>query len=439
MDPEHVFQRIVREYQIPCASSLPGSTTGQRVPALAIRLVECEQHTYLVLYPASQNFSLERFSRAFGSCRLVEETPLVGETDASDEPLALNSAGHVHLLIDEALSEAEYLLYPGDGKRSDMIIALDPLLSLNSADKMGLMFTETSSVNEPMPDYPGPQLADRLRQLHELPPMPETVTRLLGLRDRHEVNASYLIDIIDKDPVLTAQIISYANSAFFGQAGSVVSLKDAVFRVLGVNAVVDLALGLSVGRVLSIPHEGPLGARRLWRHAIYSAALMQKLALQMPWGERPDIGNAYLCGLLHDIGLFVLGHLFREEHASLSRLANTHPGQDIHTLEYRLMGVSHCELGQMAMRLWQMPAVLTAVVRHHHDPGYAGEEAVLVRLLSVVECLLAPHGLTDTVEQELDEALLAELGLEEETVILAADAVIQSGETLEQLAGQLCA
>jgi len=269
--------------------------------------------------------------------------------------------------------------------------------------------------------------------------MPETVSRLLGLRNRHEVNAGYLLDIIDKDPMLSAQIISYANSAFFGQAGSVVSLKDAVFRVLGVNAVVDLALGLSVGRVLSIPHDGPLGARRLWRHAIYSAALMQKLALLMPWGERPDIGNAYLCGLLHDIGLFVLGFLFREEHASLTRLANAHPQQDILTLEYRLMGVSHCELGQMAMRLWEMPAVLNTVVRHHHEPGYTGADATLIRLLCVVECLLAPHGLSDTIEQELSEELLAQLGLEEETVILAADEVIQSGETLEHLAGQLCA
>ncbi|MDZ7804011.1 HDOD domain-containing protein [Thiohalophilus sp.] len=285
----------------------------------------------------------------------------------------------------------------------------------------------------------GMKLAERMRRLRDLPPLPETVIRILALRQHEEVNARDLIDIVEQDPVLAAQLISYANSAFFTHHSPVTAIDDAVLRVVGVSPALELALGLSVGRVLHISTDGVLGARRLWRHATYSAALMQQLAGQIPAAKRPDPGTAYLCGLLHDIGLFVLGYLFPQEHQALSQLVQRHPDVALNRLEYNLMGVSHGELGQMAMRYWDMPQMLATVARHHHNTDYDGEHETLIGLLNLVEALLSSQGLTDTPVLELDEALLERLGLEEENVILIADEVIQAGDSLEQLARQLCA
>lgn len=284
----------------------------------------------------------------------------------------------------------------------------------------------------------GMTLADRMRCLRDLPPLPETIIRILALRQHEQINARELVEIVEQDPVLAAQLISYANSAFFSHASSVTSIQDAVLRVVGVTPAMDLAVGLSVGRVLQIPHEGVLGARRLWRHATYSAALMQQLAGQMPAAGRPDPGTAYLCGLLHDIGLFVLGLLFPQEHRALNQLVQQHPEVALNRFEYNLMGVSHGELGQMAMRYWDMPEVLATVARHHHNASYSGEHDTLIGLLNLAESLLSSQGLTDTPVLELDESLLEKLGFEEESVILIADGVIQAGDGLEQLARQLC-
>lgn len=285
----------------------------------------------------------------------------------------------------------------------------------------------------------GMKLADRMRRLRDLPPLPDTVISILALRQHEEVNARELIDIVEQDPILAAQLISYANSAFFTHHSEVTSIEDAVLRVVGVSPAMDLALGLAVGRVLHIPSGGVLGARRLWRHATYSAALMQQLAGQMPAAGRPGPGTAYLCGLLHDIGLFVLGFLFPQEHHVLSQLVQQHPDVILNRLEYNLMGVSHGELGQMAMRYWDMPEVLATVARHHHNTDYHGEHEILIGLLNLVESLLSPQGLTDTPVQELDESLLDRLGLAEEAVIITADEVIQAGDSLDQMARQLSA
>lgn len=125
---------------------------------------------------------------------------------------------------------------------------------------------------------------ERVKALHSLPPMPETASEILRLRSIPDVKVEIIVSVIEKDPILVAQIIRYANSAFFGQVGSVKSLKDAIFRVLGVDAVMNMALALSVGTTFKIPKYGPVGAKAIWKSSIYAASLMQRFSMLMPWG-----------------------------------------------------------------------------------------------------------------------------------------------------------
>ena len=83
--------------------------------------------------------------------------------------------------------------------------------------------------------------------------------------------------------------------------------------MLGVDAVMNMALALSVGSTFKISQSGPVGSNAIWKSSIYAASLMQRLSMLMPWGERPNPGTAYLVGLLHDVGMLVLGHLFTAE------------------------------------------------------------------------------------------------------------------------------
>ena len=234
--------------------------------------------------------------------------------------------------------------------------------------------------------------------------------------------------------------MSYANSAFFGQAGSIKSLKDAIFRVLGVDAVMNMALALSIGTTFKIPKSGPIGAKAIWQSSVYSAALMQRITMLMPWGQRPNPGTAYLVGLLHDIGLLVLGHLFPEEYQELNHYLGENSEEKIVTAEEHVLGITHTEVGKMVMRLWNMPDELIAVTTNHHKINYHGEHEEYIQLLVIVESLLTPHGLAHgDYAQELPAHLLEKLSLDEEEVIIAADEVLQEGEIIKTLAQQMCA
>lgn len=281
---------------------------------------------------------------------------------------------------------------------------------------------------------------ERVKALHSLPPMPETATQILQLRAIPDVKVEKIVEVIEKDPMLAAQIVSYANSAFFGQSGSVKSLKDAIFRVLGVDAVMNMALALSVGSTFSIPKDGPIGAKAIWKSSAYSASLMQRLSMLMPWGERPNPGTAYLVGLLYDIGLLVVGHLFTDEYIELNNYLENNDDVDIYKAETDVLGITHIEVGKMVLRMWNMPEELITVSTYFTDKNYSEGDIKYIQLLSVVKTLLSPHGLTfGRNSEELLLGSLENLHLDEEDVIIAADEVIQEGGTIKNLVKQMCA
>jgi HD-like signal output (HDOD) protein len=151
-------------------------------------------------------------------------------------------------------------------------------------------------------------------------------------------------------------------------------------------------------------------------------------------------GTAYLVGLLHDIGLLVLGHLFPEEYQRLNQLLEDDADLKILDAEETIFGVTHTEIGKIVMRLWNMPDELIAVTTYHHNSHFQGEHEDYVQLLVIVESLLSQHGLArDDYEQEMPVDFLEKLHLDEEDVILAADEVLQESQIIQELARQMCA
>lgn len=283
-------------------------------------------------------------------------------------------------------------------------------------------------------------LKERVSSLHSLPAMPETASAVLNLRTIPDVNIEEVLDVIEKDPLLVAQIIRYANSAFFGQTGSINSLKDAVFRVLGLDTVMNMALALSVGASFTTPNYGPVGALSVWKSSMYSAALMQRLTMLMPWGERPNPGTAYLVGLLNNIGLFVLGHLFTEEYEIFNNHLEKFKEEDFVSAEANILGISHLNLGKKVMRMWNMPEEIIAAMGGTDDIELQDEHKQYLDLLAIVNILLSRHELSFTDHSVHSFAdLLSNLKLDESDVLFAADEILQEAGVIDDLVKQMCA
>ena len=240
----------------------------------------------------------------------------------------------------------------------------------------------------------------RIEQVYELPTMPEMGRRIMLLQSDPNAGALQLANIVQLDPSLAAQVIRYASSAYYGYRGRINNIHDAISRVLGYDLVLNLALGLAAGRSFRIPDGGPLGLTRFWEHAILSAVLTQKIGAGVPGERRPKSGFSYLCGLLHDFGVLLLGHLFLPEFRLLNKFAAAHPDKTLTELEGRLLGMGgardvlamgHARIGAWLMQAWKMPDSIVMTLLEHHNPDYRGEHEVVVHLLQLTDFLLL-HG-----------------------------------------------
>ncbi|MGD9386360.1 MAG: HDOD domain-containing protein, partial [Thioalkalispiraceae bacterium] len=305
---------------------------------------------------------------------------------------------------------------------------------------IGSSFSEPNRLAQPgIKHRPQLSIKDKIKKLERLPAMPDMPSRILDIRNDPNSTVDDLVAIVETDMSLSAQIIRYANSAIFTNSIQVVSLKDAIFRVLGYETVLHLSLGYALGRVFKLPASGPLGQENFWKHATYSAALAQQLAAAMPRNIRPKSGIAYLAGLLHDVGFLVLNLFFKHEYTWLNKMLAANPDSSILDTEARILGTTHNQLGQWLMQAWNMPEELTVTVAEHHNLDYTGTHAEYALLLNLTERLLKMHGMSDADTDEIPNELLEKLGLSEEEVFLITDEVLQGGETLKEMATSVSA
>lgn len=393
---------------------------------------------FIVLNPATHKFYLSQLNKVTGK----NFSPIEKKEENKINTHLLKAMPHslkneVHVFIDEALEYQDELFVINEN--TAYAIKIKQLQKLTNDKLIGISFSEELKINMDIDKVPL-SFKERVKALHSLPPMPETASEILRLRSVPDVKVEQIVEVIEKDPILVAQIVSYANSAFFGQTGSIKSLKDAIFRVLGVDAVLNMALALSVGSTFKMPKNGLIGSKAVWKSSVYSASLMQRLSMLMPWGERPNPGTAYLVGLLNDVGLLVMGHLFPEEYFELNDYLEKNEDVNIFEAENHVLGISHLEVGKMVMRMWNMPEELIAVAEYFSHKECSDEHSKYIELLTVVKTLLIPHGLAfGNFQEGLPLELLEDLNLDEEEVIVAADEVLSEGEIIKNLVNQMCA
>lgn len=276
-------------------------------------------------------------------------------------------------------------------------------------------------------------LRERISQIDDLPSIPDMALRILELRDDPDATVEQLVEIIQMDPAMAAQVIRYANSPLYGQHGTIDSLQDAIFRVLGFETVLYLALGSALAKAFKLPSDGPFGLKTFWGNAVFSAALVQRVANLHGRELNIKPGAAYLCGLLHNIGYLVLAMLFESEYFWLNKVLTAKPEFPVTAMEYQLLGTSHTELAKLLMESWNLPEEIITVAKEHHNLEYEGDYANTVHLVQVCDQLLRSHNLSDADGSEISLDLCSKLKLDDSELYLAMDDVLESSDMLESM------
>ncbi|MFW6059839.1 MAG: HDOD domain-containing protein [Phycisphaeraceae bacterium] len=224
-----------------------------------------------------------------------------------------------------------------------------------------------------------------LRQIDSLPTLPVIATRLLSLTANDDARAQDVIDLVSADPPLTAKVLSLCRAADRGVQESAVTIERAVL-LLGFNAIRNAVLSVKVfemfgSHVSAFEAQGPKrtpavvgepgrgGAQMesrasqdddarfdrvaFWSHSLAVAILAEQIAKAHRDPELPA-DEAFVCGLLHDVGKLALDHVLPRAFARIVELADLNQG-NIAEFERKLVGIDHHTAGKRLAEQWQLP------------------------------------------------------------------------------------
>jgi len=226
-------------------------------------------------------------------------------------------------------------------------------------------------------------------QVDTLPLLPSVLVRVLSLDADSDDYFDQLVELASREPNLAVRLLRYANSAMSAPGRPIHTLHQAAMRI-GTQECTHMVTALAVARVFvpSTPAQ-----RDLWRHSLLVAHVSRLLA-RHACNRREARELSYIAGLLHDIGRFAMFKVASGDLLKVSEADWASPAELLAT-EERLLGYDHSELGGLVCERWQMPALLTQVVRlHHRNPlpvveGAVMEQLRIVRLADAVAVQLA--------------------------------------------------
>lgn len=219
-------------------------------------------------------------------------------------------------------------------------------------------------------------------QTRHLPPLSMTANRLLQAVSDDDIDLKELAGIIEQDPGLAARIVGLANSAYFSQPAPVYSVEDAIIRVLGLNMVKSLALGITMAGVFEVERCPAFDLAGYWYEALAAAQLLQLLVITLPASNRPDPNGLYLAGLFHNLGTLLLVHLVPDLYSDVLRQRLPAGSPDLLALERERLGVDHREAGAWLAGKWHLPEFVRELMSSlGRDNNNDGRFAVELKLL----------------------------------------------------------
>jgi HD-like signal output (HDOD) protein/ActR/RegA family two-component response regulator len=221
-------------------------------------------------------------------------------------------------------------------------------------------------------------------RIGKLPAMPKTYGLLQAALAQPSVTAGEIGDIVNADAAIASKVLQITNSAFFRLRKPMVRIKDAV-TYLGFATVRNLVLSAEIFSQWRPPKGlNDVDPDRLQNHAQCAAAACKSLA-----GGRATPDDAWLAGLLHDIGYWILVQECPAELAQAIELTRT-AGISLVESERRITGATHAEIGAYLLGLWGLPYAIVEAVALHHTP-----RAVMTHGYDLVGALAVSHALID--------------------------------------------
>ena len=229
--------------------------------------------------------------------------------------------------------------------------------------------------------------------LAKVPALSPTATQLLGRLARRNCEVHELAVLIERDPLLSAQILEIANSAAFGRANPISSVQHAIMMI-GLGSVRKFALARSISNLFGKRKIAPsFSVTRFNLHSVATGMFLELLAEMVPLEDAED---AFLAGLFHDVGKLVIAVAMPEQYEAIVTASAVTCESHLES-ERRMLQVDHAELSALAVDYWGLGEPIRTAAEFHHEPEKAPAARGKVSLalaVSQVDALVNAAGMS---------------------------------------------
>lgn len=206
-----------------------------------------------------------------------------------------------------------------------------------------------------------------------LPAMPQILLKLMERCQNEGTGMSELADLIAKDPGITSKVLGVANSSAYHRNGRALGLESAL-AALGTDLIRTLVINESVFQVFnSLNQANGIDLRAFWKHSLTVAVIAKQLAANI---DTVNPEEAYLAGLLHDVGRLALLSATDREFAFLFFASDDDRLPDI---ELGQLDLNHTEAGAILADRWNLDSFLSDCLLYHHRSAAIDNAHPLVR------------------------------------------------------------
>lgn len=234
-----------------------------------------------------------------------------------------------------------------------------------------------------------------ISKMQDIKSFPQFVLETMRKLNDPESNAADVAKSLSRDEGLVLRILKLANSAAYGMTRKISNISEAI-ALLGYKSVSNIVLAATVYSSMDKGLSGyALDRGELWRHSLMVAYTARELAKIT---EKVTAEDAYVGGLLHDIGKVILNDYVRFGYGIIVKMV-----EEKHIpfteAEVQVLGFDHAAIGEILISKWDMPESYRTVVAYHHKPNELPEDKMQYQpLLDVVTlantiCLMLGIGL----------------------------------------------
>ena len=262
-----------------------------------------------------------------------------------------------------------------------------------------------------MSDTRATAVSAAIQKVRHLATLPEIASKIIRVADDPDAGTQAMSEVITRAPELCTRILKVVNSAFYGVPGHVSSVQRAI-ALIGLRSVKNVAIAASLTKTFQGPRVSNFSPKDLWAHGLSVAAATRLIAAAV---KSPLVEDAFLAGLLHDVGLMVELQYDRQAFITVLNRLDADPQADVLLAEEEAFHATHQDFGAAVAERWKLPRSLVLVAGWHHRPlDLPASERTLVTMVHAADRLVSSSAapfLFDRGFADVGDDVRDELGL----------------------------